>query len=136
MSSGETTAKIGVDYSIPLPWPQDRPPDKKFLQDITNEEHRVLKRGRKNYENRVIKWSGEFWIGLGGIPRAELGGAQRNKRVRADKGDRNGAKLGVEYFIPLPWPQYRPPDEQVILAAKELFELGRKFVRETRERSV
>ena len=98
--NGRDGAKIGVDYSIPLPWSQDRPPDEKFLQDITNEEHRALKRGSENYENRVIKWSGEFWIGLGGNPRAELGGAQSKKRVRADKGDRNGVKLGVECFPP------------------------------------
>ena len=66
LSSGKITAKIGVDYSIPLPWPQDHPPNEKFLQDITNKEHRVLKRGQEIYENRVIKWSGEFWIELGG----------------------------------------------------------------------
>ena len=25
--------------------------------------------------------------------------------------NRDGIKLGVDYFIPLPWPQDRPPDE-------------------------
>ena len=32
--------KIGVNCDIPLPWPQDRPPEEKTLQVFTREETR------------------------------------------------------------------------------------------------
>ena len=30
--NGKFEAKVGADYFIPLPWPQDRPPDEQFLK--------------------------------------------------------------------------------------------------------
>ena len=38
--------KIGVDNSIPLPWPQDRPPDEKLLRDSMREEEEI----RESYD--------------------------------------------------------------------------------------
>ena len=31
-----------------------------------------------------------------------------------DKNGRDGAQLGVDYCTPLPWPQDRPPDENLL----------------------
>jgi len=107
---------LGIDYILPLPWPQDCPPDKQILKQgfevilRKNVECVDLKGGPVKYESRDPERSGKLWIGLRGNIEVELRDAQREKRVRIDgKNKQDGAKLGADCCIPLPLPQDRPP---------------------------
>ena len=42
--NGRYGAQLGVDYCIPLPWPQDRPPDENLLGIFMREEEETRKR--------------------------------------------------------------------------------------------
>ena len=45
-NGSDRSKKFGVDYGIPLPWPQDRPPDKKLLRGFMREEEET----RESYD--------------------------------------------------------------------------------------
>ena len=47
----EGSKKFGVDYSIPLPWPQDHSPDEKLLQGFMREEEEM----RESYDIKKRK---------------------------------------------------------------------------------
>ena len=73
------------------------------------------------YENRDIERSGQFWFGFEGKPKAGQRDAQKESRARADKkNERDKATLGIDYILPLPWPQDHPPDKQTL---KQSFEV-------------
>ena len=84
-----------VEYAIPMPWPQDRPPEDSNLG--TGQFPDVSVRGKSTFlrDTRccVAKWL---------CPPQDVQGATVDS-----------VKSRVVYTIPTPWPQDRPPDDKV-----------------------
>ena len=47
---------FGVEYKIPLPWPQDRPPDEKYLGSHTRDNMRMAKEYRSDKTQLGVKY--------------------------------------------------------------------------------
>ena len=72
-----------------------------------------MKQGQGKFKNRNFEQKRKLWIGKGGGFEEEQEIVQNETREYLDiQNKREKVQIGVEYSIPLPWPQDRPPDEK------------------------
>ena len=103
-----------IKCSNPPSWLQDRPPVEQSIS-IGSEERAQLKQGQGKFKNRNFEQKRKLWIGKGGGFEEEQEIVQNETREYLDiQNKREKVQIGVEYSIPLPWPQDRPPDEKIL----------------------
>ena len=103
-----------IKCSNPPSWLQDRPPVEQSIS-IGSEERAQLKQGQGKFKNRNFEQKRKLWIGKGGGFEEEQEIVQNETREYLDIQNKiEKAQTGVEYSIPLPWPQDRPPNEKFL----------------------